>query len=203
MAVTNKPFDILIIGSGAAGLTLALRTAEERARAIHGRADSLLRHSPDWLPQVGCLVADEVHLLNDSNRGPTLEVTLTRFRELVPDLQIVALSATVSNAAEIADWLGATLVSSDFRPVPLIRGICTDTLLKWEAGARQVLPRTGAEGLVLQRLPDQSLVFVSTRRGAEAQAKRLAPITESALSPDEREALAEAADALETARENP
>ena len=166
--------------------------------ATSERADSLLRHSPDWLPQVGCLVADEVHLLNDSGRGPTLEVTLTRFRELVPDLQIVALSATVSNAAEIADWLGATLVSSDFRPVPLIRGICTDTLLKWEAGAQQVLPRTGAEGLVLQRLPDQSLVFVSTRRGAEAQAKRLAPITESALSPDEREALAEAADALET-----
>ena len=67
--------------------------------ATSERADSLLRHSPDWLPQVGCLVADEVHLLNDSNRGPTLEVTLTRFRELVPNLQIVALSATVSNAA--------------------------------------------------------------------------------------------------------
>ena len=50
--------------------------------ATSERADSLLRHSPEWLPQVGCLVADEVHLLNDSGRGPTLEVTLTRFREL-------------------------------------------------------------------------------------------------------------------------
>ena len=165
--------------------------------ATSERADSLLRHSPEWLPQVGCLVADEVHLLNDSGRGPTLEVTLTRFRELVPDLQLVALSATVSNAAEIADWLGATLVSSDFRPVPLARGIYTDTLLEWEATAKQVLPRAGAEGLVQQRLPDQSLVFVSTRRGAEAQAKRLAPIIDSTLSPAEREALVEAADALE------
>ena len=33
------------------------------------------------------------------------------------------------------------LVSSDFRPVPLARGICTDMQLEWEAGARQVLPR--------------------------------------------------------------
>ena len=165
--------------------------------ATSERADSLLRHSPEWLPQVGCLVADEVHLLNDTGRGPTLEVTLTRFRELVPDLQLVALSATVSNAAEIADWLGATLVSSEFRPVPLARGIYTDTLLEWETAAKQVLPRAGAEGLVQQRLPDQSLVFVATRRGAEAQAKRLAPIIDSALSSAEREALAEAADALE------
>ena len=166
--------------------------------ATSERADSLLRHSPEWLPQVGCLVADEVHLLNDTGRGPTLEVTLTRFRELVPDLQLVALSATVSNAAEIADWLGATLVSSDFRPVPLARGIYTDTLLEWETAAKQVLPRAGAEGLVQQRLPDQSLVFVATRRGAEAQAKRLAPIIDSTLSSAEREALVEAADALET-----
>ena len=87
------------------------------------RADSLIRHNPSWLSEVECLVADEIHLLNDSGRGPTLEITLSKFREINPNVQIIGLSATVSNSKEIADWLDAKLVESDFRPVPLRKGI--------------------------------------------------------------------------------
>ena len=42
------------------------------------KADSLLRHRAKWMNEVSLAVADEVHLLNDSERGPTLEVVLAR-----------------------------------------------------------------------------------------------------------------------------
>ena len=106
--------------------------------ATSERADSLIRHNPSWLTEVGCLVADEIHLINDSGRGPTLEVTLSKFREINPTIQIIGLSATVSNSDEIAQWLDATLVKSDFRPVPLKRGISIDKNIEWEDHRKQV-----------------------------------------------------------------
>ena len=57
--------------------------------ATSERADSLIRHNPSWLTEVECLVADEIHLINDSGRGPTLEVTLSKFREINPTIQII------------------------------------------------------------------------------------------------------------------
>ena len=113
--------------------------------ATSERADSLIRHNPPWLNEVGCLVSDEIHLLNDSNRGPTLEVTLSKFREINPDIQIVGLSATVSNSKEVADWLDATLVESDFRPVPLRKGICIDNEIEWDGSEFKRIDIDGTE----------------------------------------------------------
>src|SRR6266571_4032214 len=41
--------------------------------ATSERADSLLRHRTNWLQRLSVVVADEVHLINDADRGPTLE----------------------------------------------------------------------------------------------------------------------------------
>ncbi|MEM2530784.1 MAG: DEAD/DEAH box helicase, partial [Candidatus Bathyarchaeia archaeon] len=71
------------------------------------KADSLLRHRARWLEDISVVVADEVHLLTDPHRGPTLEATLTRLRAVAPRIRVLALSATVSNVDEIADWLDA------------------------------------------------------------------------------------------------
>lgn len=86
------------------------------------KLDALLRHNPSWITDVDLVVTDEIHLLNSENRGPTLEVTLTRLRELM-DFQLLGLSATVKNSEELADWLDCTLVESDYRPVDLKEGI--------------------------------------------------------------------------------
>ena len=153
------------------------------------RADSLIRHNPSWLTEVGCLVSDEIHLINDSNRGPTLEVTLSKFREINPNIQIIGLSATVSNSKEVAKWLGATLVESDFRPVPLKKGICIDNEIEWDGSEFKKIDIEGTEGIALDNLPDQCLVFVNTRRSAEAQAKRLGMLIGKRLTSDETEAL--------------
>ena len=157
--------------------------------ATSERADSLIRHNPSWLTEVGCLVSDEIHLINDSNRGPTLEVTLSKFREINPNIQIIGLSATVSNSKEVAKWLGATLVESDFRPVPLKKGICIGNEIEWDGSEFKRIDIEVTEGIALDNLPDQCLVFVNTRRSAEAQAKRLGMLIGKRLTSDETEAL--------------
>lgn len=86
------------------------------------KLDSMLRHNPSWIHEIGLVVTDEIHLLTSKNRGPTLEVTLTRLRDLL-DFQMLGLSATISNSNELADWLDAELVESDYRPVNLKEGI--------------------------------------------------------------------------------
>ena len=153
------------------------------------RADSLIRHNPSWLSEVECLVSDEIHLLNDSGRGPTLEVTLSKFREINPNIQIIGLSATVSNSKEIADWLDATLVESDFRPVPLKKGISLDGTVEWEDGEKKYMGLDGVEGIAIDNLPEQCLVFVGTRRSAEAQAKKLSRMVGGKLNSEQRKEL--------------
>ena len=88
--------------------------------------DSLLRHHAPWLSQVKILTIDEIHLLNDVSRGPTLEILITIVRKTIPDLQIIGLSATIGNSKELATWLDARLVEDTWRPVRLDKGILYD-----------------------------------------------------------------------------
>ncbi|MFW5928327.1 MAG: DEAD/DEAH box helicase, partial [Thermoplasmatota archaeon] len=91
--------------------------------ATSEKADSLLRHNVDWLNQLNVVVADEVHLVNDRERGATLEVTLSKLKQVNPDAQIIALSATIQNSDAVSDWLDASHHKSDWRPVELKKGV--------------------------------------------------------------------------------
>ncbi|MEK6984288.1 MAG: DEAD/DEAH box helicase [Nanoarchaeota archaeon] len=88
--------------------------------------DSLIRHHAPWLSNTATIVIDEIHLLNDPKRGPTLEILLTILMQLLKNAQIIALSATIGNAQELADWLNAELVTDNWRPVKLHKGIYFD-----------------------------------------------------------------------------
>ena len=94
------------------------------------KLDSLIRHHAQWIKEVATIIIDEVHLLNDPHRGPTLEILITMLRQLV-NAQIVALSATIGNPEELAEWLGAGLVTDDWRPVELRKGIYLDGEVKF------------------------------------------------------------------------
>jgi helicase len=89
------------------------------------KLDSLIRHHAKWITDVCTVIVDEVHLLNDPKRGPTLEILLTMLRQLT-DAQVIALSATIGNPKALAGWLGAKLVVDDWRPVKLKQGIYLD-----------------------------------------------------------------------------
>ncbi len=102
--------------------------------ATSEKVDSAIRNGAGWVDELACVVVDEVHLLGADRRGPTLEVTLATLRRRIPDLQVVALSATVDNPEEIADWLDATLVESDWRPVDLRTGVCVDGDVAFDDG---------------------------------------------------------------------
>lgn len=85
--------------------------------------DSLLRHRAPWITKLGAVIIDEIHLLNDVSRGPTLEIVLTILKKELTKLQIIGLSATIGNPEELAHWLNATLVKDTWRPVKLKKGI--------------------------------------------------------------------------------
>lgn len=88
------------------------------------KLDSILRHQTPWIDQIKTVIVDEIHLLNDPSRGPTLEIILTLLKALIQP-QIISLSATIGNPAELAAWLQATLVQDSWRPVKLHQGIAT------------------------------------------------------------------------------
>ena len=158
--------------------------------ATSEKADGLLRRGSPWLDRLGVVVADEVHLLRDPERGPTLEVSLTRLRRNYPDLQIVALSATVSNSEEVAEWLGADHLASDFRPVPLKLGVYYDGRITFTDLSAKEIPAPGEAVPRLVRTVvqegGQALVFVNSRRASEQLAEALVPTVRALLSADER-----------------
>lgn len=88
--------------------------------------DSLLRHKAEWIRKLKTVIIDEIHLLNDSSRGPTLEIILTIIKKELPEAQIIGLSATIGNPEELADWLDADLVKDSWRPVKLKKGVYLD-----------------------------------------------------------------------------
>ena len=52
------------------------------------KLDSLIRHSSPWVSSIATVVVDEIHLLNDTERGPTLEILLTILKQLLKKTQI-------------------------------------------------------------------------------------------------------------------
>ncbi len=85
------------------------------------KLDSLLRHKVSWIQEVKTIIVDEIHLLNDPSRGPTLEIILTLLKDLIKP-QLIGLSATIGNPEDLAKWLGAQLVQDSWRPVELKQG---------------------------------------------------------------------------------
>ena len=97
------------------------------------KLDSLIRHKTHWLKYTSLLIIDEIHLLNDVSRGPTLEVLITLMKQLLPQVQVIGLSATIGHPKDLAKWLDATLVSDDWRPVPLKKGVYHQGVIDFES----------------------------------------------------------------------
>ncbi|HEX2857832.1 MAG TPA: DEAD/DEAH box helicase [Propionibacteriaceae bacterium] len=136
------------------------------------------------LANLGYVVMDEVHYLADRFRGAVWEEVIIG---LAPDVQLVCLSATVSNAEEFGEWLNevrgdVTVVVSERRPVPLFQHVLVGRdlvdLFAGEAPTARALPSDTPPPVnpKLVRLATQEsrLVRDSSRRprGASGKGKR-------------------------------
>ncbi|TMH95428.1 DEAD/DEAH box helicase [Candidatus Bathyarchaeota archaeon] len=165
------------------------------------KADSLLRHKAPWMSELTLVVADEVHLLTEQERGPTLEVVLTRLTEINPNIQVLALSATVRNAEEVGSWLKAGSVTTDWRPVPLREGIYHDNQVQFRDGASRAIlsgTKTPSLDIALDVLSagGQALIFTETRRSAVEMGRKASVAVKSRLSKPEERALSTIAERI-------
>ncbi|HSR85425.1 MAG TPA: DEAD/DEAH box helicase [Streptosporangiaceae bacterium] len=106
------------------------------------------------LSGLGYVVLDEVHYLADRLRGAVWEEVIIQLSEAV---QVVALSATVSNAEEFGDWLeqvrgGTTVIVDEIRPVPLWQHMLVGRRLY------DLFARNGAVSPELRRLAQRDVV---------------------------------------------
>ncbi len=160
--------------------------------ATNEKADSLFRHNPPWVDRLSLVVADEIHLLGEPSRGPTLESILTRIKYLGMKVQVLALSATISNAEELSGWLGGVLVTSDWRPVPLKEGVfCRGDVTFLDGEVRKIPPSDSGDPVAdlavdTIRAGGQMLVFTGSRNSAVSLAKRLEVPVQRQLSPSEK-----------------
>ena len=155
------------------------------------KADSLIRHRVAWIHDVRILVIDEIHLIHDPSRGPTLEILISHFKSLVPDIQLIALSATIQNAIDLSAWFNGSLIQSDWRPVPLKEGVFYEQKITFNDGKTKNVESSHREPLY--QLVEQSilnggqvLIFVNTRRSTISVAQNLMPIIKKTLSKDEK-----------------
>lgn len=174
--------------------------------ATNEKTDSLLRHRARWLDEISLIVADEVHLLNDGDRGPTLEVVLARLMQINPEAQILALSATIRNAEEAAEWLNASCITTEWRPVVLKEGVARyNEILFKDGGATKIEKhsKNPAINLALHVIKSggQALIFASTRKSSVSLAKKAAAEVKGLLSKPLRRFLERFAEQISAAGE--
>jgi len=162
---------------------------------------SLLRHKTEWLNEVGCLIVDEIHEL-DSDRGPVLEIAITQLRNKNKDLNLLGLSATIPNALELAEWLDAKLVESNYRPVKLTEGVAFDDEIKFNTGKSEQndIEKEIDEQLTKEK---QVLVFLNSRKRAEGQAKKIAEKTMHHINENNKAKLEKIASSVLSVLEQP
>jgi len=177
------------------------------AVVVYEKLSQLLVRRPERLAEIALVVADELELLSDPERGATAEVLLARILEA--QIRLIGLSAVIGQgervsggvyAGDLADWMGARLVFYERRPVELRYGVLhegvfryrtynercedaevlvspSDSESSWEILAENVCAFAGAG--------ETCVVFVKakyeSRRGAELLGQRvgLSPATET------------------------
>lgn len=150
-ALSNQKYQELVeaYGPDDIGLLTGDSSINPRARVVIMTTEvlrNMLYADSDLLENLGYVVMDEVHYLADRFRGAVWEEVIIHLPSWV---QLISLSATVSNAEEFGDWLhtvrGHTdVIVSEERPVPLHQHIMFRhkllPLFSAKKGANQVNP---------------------------------------------------------------
>jgi len=157
------------------------------------KMDALMRFGQSWISEIGLVIVDEIHLIGDEGRGPTLEMVLTRLKSgLIGKIpQIIALSATITNSNELAEWLDCEHVESTWRPVPLSEAVYDDFSVTnqdretYDVSFDYVGSSTIGLGVDSVKNGGQGLLFANTRTSAAKLAVDSGPPIEKTLSKNE------------------
>ncbi len=178
VALANQKFDQLS-AYRSLGFQTSIRVGVSRIRLGKGRnvtqslnadiiagtyegIDQVIRTKKS-LGRVGTVVIDEVHMLEDAERGHRLAGMIARLKNAAPKAQFIFLSATVGNPAALAKRLGATLVEYSLRPVPIERHLIFSSgpekrklLRELSKEAQALTSSTGYRG--------QTIIFTNSRK---------------------------------------
>ncbi|XP_068878910.1 probable ATP-dependent DNA helicase HFM1 isoform X6 [Aphelocoma coerulescens] len=171
---------------------------------------------------VRLFLIDEVHVIKDESRGATLEVVVSRMKtvqaslwrlleshDAVPPLRFVAVSATIPNTQDIAEWLSDSKmpavclrIDEDQRPVKLRKIVlgfpCSDNQTEFKFD----LTLNYKIASIIQTYSEQkpALVFCATRKGVQQAASVLAKDAKFLLSIEQKQRLQRFANSLKDSK---
>ncbi|KAM4774281.1 putative ATP-dependent DNA helicase HFM1 isoform 4-T4 [Cyanocitta cristata] len=171
---------------------------------------------------VRLFLIDEVHVIKDESRGATLEVVVSRMKtvqaslwrlleshDAVPPLRFVAVSATIPNTQDIAEWLSDSKmpavclkIDEDQRPVKLRKIVlgfpCSDNQTEFKFD----LTLNYKIASIIQTYSEQkpALVFCATRKGVQQAASVLAKDAKFLLSVEQKQRLQRFANSLKDSK---
>lgn len=178
VALANQKFDQLSVYREL-GFQTSIRVGQSRIRLGKGHKisqslnadiiagtyegiDQVIRTGRS-LGKVGTVVIDEVHMLEDAERGHRLAGLIARLKMVAPHAQFIFLSATVGNPSYLAKRLGATLIEYEVRPVPIERHLIFSSgaekrklLRQLSKEAQSLTSSTGYHG--------QTIIFTNSRK---------------------------------------
>lgn len=169
--------------------------------------DSVLRHEPEWIKEIGVLCIDEIHELG-SDRGTTLEIIVTQLKVNFPKVVFLGLSATIGNSESLAKWLDAVLVKSNYRPIPLDIGIAYQNTVYFESGKKEIegFGKNDYLGSLIQdtlNMKKQAIVFCNSRNNTMNFSLKYTQLIQKHLTNIEKEELREKAKEIGKVLETP
>jgi replicative superfamily II helicase len=153
---------------------------------VYEKFNSLLLVNFDLMSQVATIVVDELQMLEDETRGAQLELTLTKLLYSKYSPQLIALSAVLGEATELAEWLGCRLLLEKMRPVELRRGVASEGQFCFrchnsgELGEEACQAGEDVSHTLFENIKEalashrQVLVFLKSRRETAMAARRFA-----------------------------
>lgn len=89
------------------------------------------------IDQLGVVVVDELHMLSEEDRGYLIELMISKLLCLQQGIQLIGMSATLSNPQLIAGWLNAKFYVSKYRPVPVEEHLVYENAIYPTSNAKQ------------------------------------------------------------------
>lgn len=196
VALANQKYDQFTKRYSSLGIKTSIRVGSERIKTKKGASmkrtldsdiivgtyeglDQILRTgNADLLGQIGTVVIDEVHTIEDSERGHRLDGVIARLKYVAAGAQFIYLSATVAKPQLRAKQLNAKLIEYEYRPVPIERHL----ILCPEHSKTKIMARLVREEFSTTSSKGhkgQTIIFTNSRRNCHRISEAL-PISASA-----------------------